>query len=55
MCFSWETNKLLHCPYISKKMSRDRFENITRCLHLVDLTKIMIDKATPRYDKLAKM
>jgi hypothetical protein len=31
----WTNNSLLHCPIISQLMIRNRFEQITRCLHVV--------------------
>ena len=51
----WKTNKLLHCSYISNIISRKIFESVTRCLHLVDLAKIISDNSSPNYDKLAKI
>ena len=36
-------------------MSRDKFESIPRCLHLLDPTKIMSDKSNLVYNKLAKV
>ena len=55
MRFYWKIDELLYCPYISQRMNKNRFESISRCLHLVDPTKIMIDKGSLNYDKLAKV
>lgn len=36
-------------------MPRRRFEGITRCLHLVNNETLIIDRADPSYDKIAKV
>ena len=39
---------------IMKVMSRNRFDAILRCLHLVDNNDVVTDRAYSSYDKLAK-
>jgi hypothetical protein len=44
----------LYCPIIASVMSRDRFEQILRCLHLVNKDTVETDKHSPLYDPLIK-
>jgi len=46
---------LFHCQLILQILKRDRFESITRCLHLcIALAKVQ-DRKSPSYDKLHKV
>ena len=44
----------LYCSLISSIMSLGRWEDIMRCLHLVDNNTIVRDVSDPRYDRIAK-
>jgi hypothetical protein len=46
---------LLHCHVISQLMTRDRYEHITRCLHVASAPPSITDKDSPTYDKLHKI
>jgi hypothetical protein len=46
---------LLHCHVISQLMTRDRYENITSCLHVASAPPSVTDKDSPTYDKLHKI
>jgi hypothetical protein len=47
-------DEVLYCRDIASAMSRDRFEHIKRCLHLVDNSTYVTDKSNPRWDPLRK-
>jgi hypothetical protein len=51
----WSMNPLLHCPVISQLMTRDRFEQITQCLHVANAPESARNKSSPAYDKLHKI
>ena len=44
----------LYCSLISSIMSLGRWEQIMRCLHLVDNNTIVRDASDPRFDRIAK-
>ena len=44
----------LYCELISSIMSLGRWEQIMRCLHLVDNSSIVMDVKDPRFDRIAK-
>ena len=44
----------LYCQLISSIMSCERWEDITRCLHLVDNSSVVRDVNDPRFDRIAK-
>jgi hypothetical protein len=45
-----------HCPIISNIMTRDRFMELRRCLHITNpITYENIEKDEPRYDKLRQV
>lgn len=44
----------IHCRLISEVMTLARWEQILRCLHLVDNDSIVKDVKDPKYDKIAK-
>jgi hypothetical protein len=44
----------LYCELISSIMSLGRWEQIMRCLHLVDNSSIVRDVKDPRFDRIAK-
>ena len=44
----------LYCPLISSIMSLERWQQIMRCLHLVDNNSIVRDVSDPKYDRIAK-
>jgi hypothetical protein len=46
---------LLHCHVISQLMTRDRFELITRFLHVASAPPSVTNKDNPTYDKLHKI
>lgn len=48
------SKKFLHCSLISEVMSRNRWEEILRCLHLVDNSTVVRDVKDPNFDRLAK-
>jgi hypothetical protein len=48
-------NPILHCPVISALLTRDRYELITRCLHVANAPLTATDKSSPSYDKLHKI
>ena len=50
----WSTNDILGTPALVKAMSRFRFEEINRYIHLNDNTK-MPERESPDYDKLFKV
>jgi hypothetical protein len=49
------SDPLLQCPIISKIMTRERFEQITRCLHVANAPSTSTDPKSPTYDKLHKL
>jgi hypothetical protein len=49
-----ESEPFLHCRVISSCMSRNRFEIITSCLHIVDDSGQPANRRDPNYDKLVK-
>ena len=51
----WDTRPFYGCPLISSAMSRQRFEAIVRCIHLVDNSKLAKDASDPQYDKIGKV
>jgi hypothetical protein len=46
---------LFHCPVISYMMTRDRYELITRCLHVANAPPHVKDTSSPTYEKLHKI
>jgi hypothetical protein len=54
MYWLWE-EPLFHCPVISQMMMRDRYEFITRCLHVANAPPHVTDTSSPTYDKLHKI
>lgn len=48
------SESFLHCQLISEVMSRDRWEQILRCLHLVDNNTVVRDPKDPTFDRIAK-
>ena len=44
----------IYCSLISQVMSLGRWEQILRCLHLVDNSTVVRDVQDPRYDMIAK-
>lgn len=44
----------IYCKLTSQVMSLARWEQILRCLHLVDNAKVIRDVKEPRYDRIAK-
>jgi hypothetical protein len=52
----WTRDQLLfNCPIISRLMIRDRYEFITRCLHVENAPPDVCDRSSPNYDKLHKV
>jgi hypothetical protein len=49
------TKPLFRCSLISQWMSRDRYELITRCLHVANALAEVQDPSSPSYDKLHKL
>ena len=50
----WSTNQLLHYSPIANRISRDRFEEITRYLHFVDNT-FLSARGEPNFSRLQKI
>jgi hypothetical protein len=50
----WEREgSFFHCPTISNIMTRERFKDFIRCLHITDLAEYEhIQKGDPGYDKI---
>jgi hypothetical protein len=46
---------LFRCPLISQWVTCDRFEVITRCLHVANAPTHVLDSSSPTYDKLHKL
>jgi hypothetical protein len=46
---------LFHCPIISQTMTRERFELISRCLHVANAPMCEQDRGNSAYDKLHKL
>jgi hypothetical protein len=46
---------LFRCPIISQLMTRDRYELITRCLHIANAPLAETDPSSSTYDKLHKV
>lgn len=44
----------LHCPVISSRMFKHRFERITGCLHIVN-NRHLLARGDPNHDKLEKL
>lgn len=51
----WSSPEFYNCPLISEVMSRQRFEAIIRCIHLVNNDDVVTDKNSPQFDKIAKV
>jgi hypothetical protein len=52
----WSKDKpLFYCPVTSQLLTRDRFELITRCLHVANAPPHVKDHSSPSYDKLHKL
>jgi hypothetical protein len=52
----WSRNEaLFHCSVISQLMTRERYELITRCLHVVNAPAHVMDRGSTIYDKLHKV
>jgi hypothetical protein len=47
-------DKVLYCKDIVIAMLRERFEHIKRCLHLLDNSFYITNKADPRWDPIRK-
>jgi hypothetical protein len=52
--WSW-SEPLFHCPVIFQMMTRDRYELITRCLHVANAPPHITDPSSATYDKLHKV
>jgi hypothetical protein len=51
----WQcADEVLYCKDIASTMSRDHFEHIKRCLHLVDNSTYVTNKRDPHWDPLGK-
>ena len=50
----FRSEPFLYCSLISSIMTLDRWEDIMRCLHLVDNSCIVRDVSDPRFDRIAK-
>jgi hypothetical protein len=46
---------LFHCPVISQTLTRDWYEQITRCLHVANAPESTKDHGSSTYDKLHKL
>ena len=46
---------LIHCPVISQTMTRDRYEQISQCLHVANAPESERTPSSPTYDKLQWM
>jgi hypothetical protein len=46
---------LFHCSVISQIITRERFELITRCLHVANVPAHVMDRDSSTYDKLHKV
>jgi hypothetical protein len=51
----WKRDSFRHCNVIPTVMTRNRFEDLLRCMHCVDNEGICHDKSSPAYDKLVKV
>jgi hypothetical protein len=52
----WACNEpLFHCLVISQTKTRDRYEQITRCLHVANAKDSEKDRGSSSYDKLHKL
>lgn len=49
------SNQFLYCPSISSIMTSRRYEDITRCLHVVDDTVAAVNDDDNEFDRLRKM
>ena len=49
-----KNNEVWRTPAIAKCMSRNRFESIAKCVHLVDNETIVQDKSDSAYSKISK-
>ena len=52
--WAWD-EPLFHCPIISQTMIRDRYEQITCCLHVANAPEKDKDPRSFTYDKLHKL
>ena len=50
----WKRDQLLHNTPISDRISRDRFRDLSRCMHFVDNTTLL-SVGSPRYDRLSEV
>jgi hypothetical protein len=46
---------LFHCPVISQIFTRDRFQAITRCLHIMNPARYVTNRKEPGYDKMGQV
>lgn len=51
----WDSLGFFGCELIQSCMSRNRFEAIGRCIHLVDNRGLPTDASHPEYDKIGKV
>jgi hypothetical protein len=52
----WEREGgFFHCPMISHIFSRDRFQQITKCLHISNPNSYVATRREPRYDKMGQV
>ena len=51
----WKKDLIFHYSPIADKISRDRFLEITRCLHFTDNTSYTTPKTDVNYDRLWKI
>jgi hypothetical protein len=52
----WEREGgFFHCPMISRIFTRDRFQQITRCLHITNPNSYVATRGQPGYDKMGQV
>jgi hypothetical protein len=51
----WSKDPVFKCPLISHLMTRDRYELITRCLHVANAPADVQDPSSNKYDKMHKL
>jgi hypothetical protein len=52
----WEREGgFFHCPVISRIFSHDRFQQITKCLHITNPNSYVATKREPGYDKIGQV
>jgi hypothetical protein len=52
----WEREGgFFHCPIISRIFSRDRFQQITKCLHITNPNSYVATRGEPGYDKMGQV